>query len=384
MISGSKLRDYHFAQGLAEGTDLTYVFFGNPGTAAELSRNLSPTKAVTPVPAPQKYTPSKVVRGLFGRLPLPVVNYTSSPMETTLRNLLRSEQFNVVHLDSIHFAAYLPLIKRLAPAARVMLNWHNIESELMERYAGGTSSALRNFYAGQTFHKMHALEADVLSSCFGHVVCSDREQSVLSKRNPHARIEVVENGVDTQYFKPSAIENTPKRLVFVGQMSYYANSEAIIWFVQNVWPSLRALKADLQLTIVGSSPGPQVWELAKEPGVQVTGTVPDVRPYYEDAFAAIVPLRTGGGTRLKILEAMAAGVPVISTAIGAEGLPVTNQSDILLVAESESWASAVAYLADDGRRSALVRRARDLVCARYDWAAIGHKLLATYSRWSEE
>jgi polysaccharide biosynthesis protein PslH len=381
--SGAKLRDYYFARGLAQGLELCYVFFGSDDAATEMAGNLASGSKVIAVPPPAKYSGEKIVRGLFGRYPLPVQNYTSAQMRNKISELLGEREFDIVHLDSIHFAAYLPLVRSLTPSVRVILNWHNIESELMERYAQSASSFPRKLYANITARQMRKLEDALLDSCFAHIVCSDRESEILSQRSNKARIEVVPNGVDTSYFAPERTRATQDRLVFVGQMSYHANADGIAWFVREIWPSIRNRYPDFGLSIVGSSPGPAVQALADRPGVEVTGTVPDVRPFYSGAYAAIVPLLTGGGTRLKILEAMAAGTPVISTSLGAEGLPVTDRREVLLADTPGSWLEALDYLSNTEQRSALIERARQMTESRFDWEAIGRRLLELYLNWSK-
>jgi polysaccharide biosynthesis protein PslH len=225
----------------------------------------------------------------------------------------------------------------------------------------------------------------MLGSCYAHIVCSDRELRLLSRVNKNARIAVTPNGVDTEYFAAAADGAAVKnKLVFVGQMSYHANADGVAWFVREAWPAIRGKFPDVRLSIVGSSPGPTVQALANEVGVEVTGTVPDVRPFYSGAYAAVVPLLTGGGTRLKILEAMAAGTPVISTTLGAEGLPVADRQEVLLADSSSSWLDALEYLGDRQRRSALVDRARRMAVAQFDWDAIGQQLVSLYQDWSRE
>ncbi|MCU1291933.1 MAG: hypothetical protein JWP08_783 [Bryobacterales bacterium] len=378
------MRDYHFARGLAQASELTYVFFGAEETASELAENFVPGTAVVAVPPPAKYSPQKILRGLVGKYPLPVQNYTTEEMAQKISELLRERQFDIVHLDSIHFAAYLPLVRRLRPGAKVVLNWHNIESELMARYAEGASSLPRKLYATVTARQMRLLENSMLRSCHAHIVCSERERDILSRGNYNARIAVTPNGVDTEYFSPENGTAVEKKLVFVGQMSYHANADGVAWFVRDAWPSICGKFPDVRLSIVGSSPGPAVQALANEAGVEVTGTVPDVRPFYSGAYAAIVPLLSGGGTRLKILEAMAAGTPVISTRLGAEGLPVADRQEILFADSPASWLQAFEYLADRERRSALVDRARRLAVAQFDWDAIAERLIELYQGWSRE
>jgi glycosyltransferase involved in cell wall biosynthesis len=215
-------------------------------------------------------------------------------------------------------------------------------------------------------------------------VCSAREQEELLRIEPSARIAVIENGVDVESFSPGA-EVTPQasKLIFVGLMDYYPNIEAATSFTQRIWPLLRRRLPQLTLWIVGANPTPAVLQLGNLEGVTVTGTVPEVRPYYRDALAAIVPLRTGGGTRLKILEAMAAGIPVVSTPLGAEGLAVTPGENILLAEpdDAEAWLRNLEHLMESEPRQALCASAFELVRTSYDWEILGRKLCDTYEGW---
>ncbi|HVF91170.1 MAG TPA: glycosyltransferase, partial [Blastocatellia bacterium] len=171
------------------------------------------------------------------------------------------------------------------------------------------------------------------------------------------------------------------RVVFVGSMDYHANVDAAVCFAREAWPALRERNPELVFTIVGRNPAPEVRALARIPGVEVTGTVGDVRPYYRDALAEVVPLRIGGGSRLKILEAMAAGVPVVSTRLGAEGLAVIDDRNILLADSAEGQRRAILSLFEDRALwQRLAHEGRVLVRSRYDWSAIGASLLETHAR----
>lgn len=360
---------------------MTYLYFGESGNP--LREQLPSAQRVTAVAPPSKYTPAKIARGLVSRHPLPVQNYTSPEMAAAIQWQLKSEPFDIVHLDSIHLAGYLPVIRTHAPNAKITLDWHNIESELMRRYATSVSG-LRKTYAVLTAKRLESLESEMLKDCFGHLVCSEREQGQLCARVPEARIAVLENGVDTERFRPANGRPEQNRLVFVGQMSYHANADAAVWFVRAIWPAIKSAYPNLILTIVGSDPGPTVRALQQPGSIEVTGTVPDVVPYYQNAFASIVPLQTGGGTRLKILEAMAAGTPVISTSQGAEGLKVGSGHEFLLAdATVQSWMRALDELQSPNRREEIASSARALVCREYDWKAIGAKLAELYLDWSK-
>jgi glycosyltransferase involved in cell wall biosynthesis len=375
-ITGAKLRDYYLARALGEAGELTYVHFDQPDTAAPV---LPFCERVVTISRVQPYTPGKILQGLTGRWPLPVVNYTSTEMIAQVLKLIREKAFDLVHVDCIQMAACEAALREALGSTPTMYNWHNIESELMLRYSEGNESPLKKMYARMTAGRLAKVESMVLESATGHVVCSEREHALLAARAPHARIAVVANGVDTGGFKPAKSAEGRKRIVFVGAMSYHANIDAAVWFAREIWPQIRARMDGFVFTIVGSNPAPEVLALRELPGVEVTGTVPDISVWYSEAFAAVVPLRVGAGTRLKILEAMAAGVPVISTSLGAEGLEVSPGKDILLVDEAGGWAEALAGL--EARWTAQASAARELVCSRYDWQVIGKSLVSSYLSW---
>jgi glycosyltransferase involved in cell wall biosynthesis len=387
-VSGAKLREYHLARALGSRARLHYVFFSSPNGNPPSKADLPFCAEITPIAPARSYTPAKVVRGLLGRWPISVLNYTSPEMTAALTSIARASKFDVVHLDSIHLAAYEPLLRSLLPKASILYDWHNIESDIMRQYAARAGSPARRIYSALTTGKLAALENRILHSASGHLVCSPRERDNLMKIAPRARIEVIENGVDTTRFQASPPAHLQRnRVVYVGLMSYHANIEAATWFTRQVWPSIHRKFPTWTLTLVGADPARPVLDLAREPGVEVTGTVPDVAPYYDQAIAAVVPLRTGGGTRLKILEAMAAWVPVVSTPIGAEGLEISDGANILLAPGDgpgleEKWtASLESVAAESPFRSALVSAGRALVLDRYDWEAIESRVFDLYRQW---
>lgn len=389
--SGAKLREFHFVRALAQRGQLTYLYFADPGTEPLTRKDLPFCHEVVAIPKPPAYGPLKLVQGVFGRWPLPILNYTSPQMSAAVERLADAKTYDLIHLDSIHMIRYGEVAARSGgSAARIVYNWHNIESEAMQRFSATVSSPGKRWYARLTASKLAALEREILKTAFGHVVCSVRELDELRRLAPSARIAVIENGVDVARFSPGADvipqahEPQAPKILFVGLMDYYPNVEAATSFSQRIWPLLRRRFPNLELWIVGASPAPAVLQLGNLDGVTVTGTVPDVRPYYRDAFAAVVPLRTGGGTRLKILEAMAAGVPVISTPLGAEGLAVTPGVNILLAEpdDAQTWLRHLEHLMESqSGRKALSAAALDLVRTSYDWDILGRKLCDTYEGW---
>ncbi len=385
LVSGAHLRDYYFARQLARSAQLTYIGLTNDDdrdAATQLRHRLEPQNGtqVIAIRRDAAYRPANVLRGLLGPVPLNVLNFTSPAVLAQLDQILQQQTFDTIQIESMHLIAYARHIRQAQPRARLILDWHNIESEILARYADNDANPLRALYARRTAALSRTVEAELLQLCHAHTVCSQREREVLHQRAPQARIEVVGNGVDCDFFAASPAPAGPRRdVVFLGKMDYHANIDAALYFVDKIWPQVRTRRPDLRLVIVGAQPPKQILAL-RDQGITVTGTVPDVRPYYQGALASVVPLRVGGGTRLKILEAMAAGTPVISTRLGAEGLEAVDGRDILIADTPEAMADRLVSLqADTPQWHDLVANARRVVQAKYDWSVVGDILMRLHT-----
>jgi glycosyltransferase involved in cell wall biosynthesis len=193
------------------------------------------------------------------------------------------------------------------------------------------------------------------------------------------RATVVVPGVDCETLTPSERPSSSSNLVFVGSMSYRPNVDAAEFFVRQVLPRIAREVPDVTLSIVGAAPAPSVKRLAQDPRVRVTGLVDDVRPYYAAAAASVVPLRIAGGVRMKILEALALGSPVVSTAIGAEGLELEDGRDLLIADTPEQFAdAAIRLLRDPQLRDRLARHGRATAVRRFSWDSVARALEAVY------
>ena len=376
---GAKLREYNFLRAIATLGEVTYAHFTDPGSRPLTPDDLPFVADAVAVPKPRAYGVRQTIRGIAGRWPLPVLNYTSPEMTHAVKRLSAAGRFDMVHLESLHMYFYAGLA-----AGKVVYNWHNIESEAMRRYGEAVTSPARRWYAAITADKLQALEEQILDDAFGHVVCSDRERCALNRIAPSARIAVVENGVDCAYFDELSGESVRDSIVFVARMDNAANALAAQVFSRNTWPRIHERMPLLRLILAGAEPLPSVRALGDLPGVEVTGTVDDVRPYYSRALASVVPLLSGSGTRLKILEAMAARVPVISTPLGAEGLHAVRGEHLLIAepGDSEEWVRHLKRLDESPReRERLTIAALELVRARYDWEILGDKLRGIYEGW---
>jgi sugar transferase (PEP-CTERM/EpsH1 system associated) len=390
--TGAKLRNYHLGRVLSEHASVSLLAFIHEGEPAAIPHN--PYEQIITVRRDPSYTLTKILRGAIGSTPLPLLNYTTDPMRQALERILLENDFDIVQVESIHLMGYLPILRAARSQPMVICDWHNIESELISRYGEREGKMLRRVYARRTTKLLRLFEERALSEFDAHVTVSERDAERLRNLNSQARIFVIENGVDAAHYSDEQLATAhmtsrarpassqapiPNRIVFVGSMDYHANIDGAVSFAREVWPRLREKRPDLSLTIVGKDPSPEVRQLSSIPGIEVTGTVDDVRPYYSEAMAAIVPLKVGGGSRLKILEAMAAGVPVVSTTLGAEGLEVRHDENILIADTNEKMIGAIVSLVENqSQRNKVSDAARTLVSNRYDWATVGASLFQCY------
>ncbi len=374
--TGAKLRNYHLARVLSGPARVALLAFSESAPSGNGPAQVY--QEIVTVPRRGGYSFGNVLRGAVGSTPLPLLNYTSEEMKRALARVLDENDFDLVQVESIHLMNYLPIICAARSRPLAVCDWHNVESDLMRQYAESAPSAARKAYARRTARLLANFEERALTEFDAHLTVSEHDAERLRRVNPQAQILVIENGVDVANF--AGDESTAKhRIVFVGSMDYHANIEGVTSFARNVWPGLHAKKPELKFTIVGRDPSPAVRELSSIKGVEVTGSVADVRPYYREAIAAVAPLNVGGGSRLKILEAMAAGVPVVSTTRGAEGLTVRNGVNILLEDSDEKFVDAILGVADDQElRKGIIAGGRALVGERYDWSTIGARLFQHY------
>jgi glycosyltransferase involved in cell wall biosynthesis len=393
--TGAKLRNYHLARVLSARANVTLLAFEDTERPPVSLKNIY--ENVITVERSPGYTLLKIFRGAFGRTPLPLLNYTTIPMKKTLRRTLKDQQFDIVQVESIHLMGYLPIIRLAARRSLVVCDWHNIESELMRRYSEREPSLLRQLYALKTTRQLSDVEEEATRAFDAHVVVSERDGERLRELGSATAVSVIENGVDSAHYSDSEIDaahaawrnhnggevsgSAPQqnRIVFVGSMDYHANIDGVVAFAREVWPALHETHSEMIFTIVGRDPSAEVLQLGSMPGIEVTGTVDDVRPYYREAILSIVPLKVGGGSRLKILEAMAAGVPVVSTTLGAEGLDVQPGVNIFIADTNEQQRETITtVIENEGLRRQLRVEGRALVARRYDWSQVGDSLFKLY------
>jgi glycosyltransferase involved in cell wall biosynthesis len=286
-------------------------------------------------------------------------------MTRRLQRLAKQFHFEVVHADTLGLAPYVSLL----PHAGKVLNHHDIESALVQRRAAhGGNLMWRKFWSLEAAHLL-AAERRWCPSFDVNMVVSEDEGHLIKPSCGESRICVVPNGVDVTYFTPRP-DPGGNRLLFCGRLDQLANKGAITYFFKSIWPELSARLSTLEIDVVGKNPPHWLLELSqRDLSVHVPGFVEDVRPYMNDASAYIVPIRIGGGTRLKIYEAMAMEIPMVSTTVGAEGLPVRDGSELIIADAPRDFAAAIIKLLRDDKEAArrLAHNAAQLVREHYSW-----------------
>jgi len=314
---------------------------------------------------------------LASPLPYSVPRFYSPALERAAVETLARHPIRLLQYETIAMAQY----GALAPDLPAILVHQNVESDLLKKRAATARNPLiRHYIAGQGA-KLARYEDRMCRQAAANVVVSTADQATFSARMPDARFEVVVNGVDIDYFHPgSDAAGGGDRLVFVGGMSWYPNREAMSWFLAEIWPRIRRVRPSARLTIVGSHPAPEVLRaVAAGQGVEAPGLVPDIRPYVQNAAVYVCPLRLGGGTRLKILDAWAMGKAVVSTTLGCEGLAAVPGRDLEVADDPAEFAARVsALLADPERRRALGLAGRARAVAEFAWPGVAAGMLDLY------
>jgi glycosyltransferase involved in cell wall biosynthesis len=311
-----------------------------------------------------------VLRNLARRSPVTTDMLASRPALDAVRRALARE-VDLFHIDTIDLAPYA----RLAGETPTVLQHHNVESLLLRRRTAYETNVVRRAYLGLQTSRIERLEAKECGRHALNLVVSETDARCLSAIAPDARFAVVPNGVDVDFYRPEASVATEQSIVWAGGMRWFPNRDAIRHFLAGAWPALVARRPGTTFHLIGHAPPDE----ARTPGVTAHGFVEDIRPIVGRAAVYVVPIRIGGGTRLKILDAMAMGKAIVSTSVGCEGLHVTPGVDIMVADRPDEFAALVARLLDDeGLRRRLGCEARKTAERLYGWDQIERQLEELY------
>jgi len=306
---------------------------------------------------------------------------TLPALQKCLDGILRSKRFDLVNLEFPYLGHY---DLRQAPPGQtrpaLVVDSHEIAYDLARQFAGAGGNLGRRLYAEANWRKLRREELGTYREADGVYLCSTADELRLHKEAPGVRTAVVPNAADVDYFQPRTTDPAPdgRTLVYFGLLSTVPNIDGVVHFVQQIWPRIAEAHPDARLKIVGGRPPPSLQALAGD-RIELTGFVSDLRPHLAAAAAVVVPLRLGGGTRLKIVEAMAMGKAIVSTALGAEGIEATPGRDILVEDQPLAFADAVnRLLADSDLAARIGRSARQLAVERYSWGEAARTLEGFY------
>ena len=379
---GGRIRSYQILRALCRQHNVTYLCLDDGLAAADaLQRAREYAHEVVAVPfrpAPKMTVGyfADLLRNLFSPLPYAIARYQSTELRARILQL--APDSDVIVCDFLMPSVNVPLDL----PAPVTLFQHNVEAMIWQRHVSVPQHPLRRAYMRLQWRRMLRYEARQCPR-FAHVIAVSAVDAELMRREYGATsVGHVATGVDLEYFRARARPAASRELVFVGSMDWMPNEDGIRWFASEIFSRVQERIAGARLTVVGRSPSAAIQELAeRNPAIEVTGTVPDVRPYFERGAICVVPLRIGGGTRLKIYEAMAMGIPVVSTAIGAEGLPVRHGEHLLIADSRDEQVNAVcALLTDPLRSAALSANALRYVREHCSWDAVAESFLAQCPR----
>jgi sugar transferase (PEP-CTERM/EpsH1 system associated) len=370
--TGGKIRSYHILRELARKHHITlYTYYGeHPNDEHHDLTHLFARVVRRPlrIAAPRSCSDCvDYALYFFSSYPHIMRRYYRPEISQEVRRLAQSENYDVMVCDFLHPA---PVIPWDVSCPKILFT-HNVEAAIYRRHYEAARNPLWKLAAWREYRRTARIEHRYLEQADLVLTVSDTDREAFSRQIDSNKITTIPTGVDGEYFQPSSQAGEPNTLVFTGSMDWLPNEDAMLYFANHILPRIRSHVPGVSTLIVGRRPSPKLQALALDRKIHVTGDVEDVRPYIRQGAIFIVPLRIGGGTRLKIFEAMAMAKAVVSTSIGAEGLPVKDGANILIADSLEEFAQGVTrLLRDPVERNRLGTAARQLVEQTYSWKAV--------------
>jgi glycosyltransferase involved in cell wall biosynthesis len=374
--TGKRIRTFNLINRLAGRHELIYLCREN-GLHAEMKSPILTQRVSSPIP--RKSGPWFYIRlalNLTSRLPYVVSSHYSDDFEHETLKL--AQAVDVVHCE---WTPYAWSMRKLFPCPSVLAT-HNVESQIWQRYCGNENNPVKKFYIYQQWKKLLCFEKWACRQFSQITAVSEEDRKTLEQQYGAKNVTVVPNGVDIEYFKPDTSEIRAFNMVFTGSMDWRPNQDAVVYFLDSIYPLIQKTLPEVSFTVVGRNP-PE-WLVAKGrrfKNVEFTGTVDDVRPYIARSSLFVVPLRIGGGSRLKILEALAMARPVLSTNVGAEGLEIQDEETIILADDPATFVGkAIEMLRQSKKFDYLGRNGRELAMSKYSWDAIAPVLESVWKK----
>lgn len=380
LTSGKRIRTFNLVSRLAEQHQIIYVAYRNPDSdeQEQAAEKFAATGIETVIV--DRIIPPKSGSGFYLRLlgnlfsphPYSVAIHNSAAMREALRRLERTKEIDLWHCE---WTPYAQVTRHLHSSPRLVMA-HNVESQIWHRYYLNEKNLPKKWFIKKQWQKWERFETVTAQTTDCVVAVTEEDARRFRKEMASRDVSVVDNGVDTEYFAPSTQKRDPNHLLFLGSLDWRPNLDGIVQYLDVVHPEVLSQIPDLRVSLVGRNP-PE-WlsnRVANHPEVTLFPNVPDVRPHLHSCSALVVPLRIGGGSRLKILEALSTETPVISTAIGAEGLHLEPDHHLSMVQSVEELTKGLPELLQTPDiLQAQAARGRDVVLEQYDWSVLAQRL----------
>ncbi len=380
---GTSLRNYHIIQGLAAQHEITLLSFLEDNQTAvptQIAPLADKCQRIETVPVPSRSAGTRLRQLVTTRLP-DMAHRLASPVFTSrLRQLLTESDVDIVQIEGIELAHTIDVVRIANKSGQNKINIvfddHNAETELQRRNMYTDWRQPRRWlaaaYSGVQVGRLRSYECWAGEQADWVTAVSETDKKHLQALGFQTPVTVIPNCIDTSAYAPppdGPSENVYD-LVFSGKMDYRPNVDAVLWFADAVWPMIKAARPSATWAIVGQKPHPRLNRLRQVAGITITGWVADIRPYLFGAQVFIMPLRVGSGTRLKLIEAFAAGKAVVSTQVGAEGFPVTHGQELIVADSAQAMGTAVVRLLENPQERTHLSRAAQQFAAHYDWRVI--------------
>ena len=398
---GDRIRSYNFIKQLSKRHDITLVFFAESESDIEAVKHLQPfCERVEWVKFSPSFASINTAIHCLSRIPLQVHYWYSPQMQRKINQLLAEENFQLIHAQLFRMGQY---VIKTEGIAKVLDLCDSLALNLSRR--AELDCTPKRFLVKLEEKRVRRYEVEIMKAFDSGTVVAHFDRDYLLNQDNSLNLSVVPMGVDLKYFQPLKVNNDSngadvtekqnmtltvqedfaddrsKNLLFTGTMNYFPNSDAVIYFCNNVFPLIQKRYPDATFYIVGNHPTEQIRRLSDQKGVVVTGYVPDIRPYFEKASVFVAPLRAGSGIQTKNLEAMAMGIPVVTTSIGAMGLEAETDTELLIADTPETFAERVIHLIENPDiRQNLANAGRKRDEASYDWQVLVNRLEQVYDQ----
>jgi polysaccharide biosynthesis protein PslH len=378
LVDGGSVGIFKSTEATAKaGADITFVTYPDPDPQVT-RKGIEALSAFARVHLVSKQLPSryKTLAKTMFKGAYPVERRMMPEMFELLTQLVDQHEFDLVHVDHAHMGKYAIWLKETYGLPYV-LREHNFEALIYERFAATQRDPLKKFVASTHGRRLKKEEFKFIREAAHVVPITKEDLSLMRNEIQHQRYTVISSGVDTDYFRPSNKISEEKLITWIGGMSWDPNRDAVLYFLDDIWPRLSASDPDLRLELIGD--GTEALVAKRSDNVKGFGRVPDVRPYFSRATLLVVPLRVGGGMRLKILDFLASGKAVVTTSIGMEGNRAEHDKHLMIADTPSDFARQVlALLGDSERRNELGSAGRALTEECYSWKKIGQQFVAVY------